>query len=140
MAVESARPVTRRDADEFARQELWTRRRIARWLAVSPPSGESAGRPADSPGGLAVPAAEASAVIAAARRLALRGLPEKWVPPPPPRELLLVAEVLVVDEHPSAPDWTAAERGQAVRWVAVLVGRFGEDGVQSLVRVLAAEA
>ncbi|MFD4395799.1 hypothetical protein ACFV84_25875 [Kitasatospora sp. NPDC059811] len=88
------------------------------------------------PPALVVPEGTAEEVTAAARRLALRALPtERWRPEPAPglREL---AAALVVDEHPSAPAWSAVEREQLATWVAVLIEHRGEDGVQELVRVL----
>ncbi|MFD3945150.1 hypothetical protein [Streptomyces sp. NPDC058579] len=51
-------------------------------------------------------------------------------------ELCRIARVLVVDEHPSAAGWTEAERVDVARWIAVLIARDGEEGVQSLVREL----
>ena len=77
-------------------------------------------------------------VIRAARSLALCGLSGAGVLPPP--ELRLVAEALVVDEYLSAGGWTAEERRRTVRWVAVLIDRFGEDGVQALLAVAAPSA
>ncbi|MEU9078447.1 hypothetical protein ACFYUY_35465 [Kitasatospora sp. NPDC004745] len=85
---------------------------------------------------LAVPEGPAEEVIAVARRLALRALPaERWRPEPPPG-LRRLAEALVVDEHPSATDWSSAERDRLATWVAVLIEYHGEDGVQELVRAL----
>ncbi|MBO1414210.1 hypothetical protein [Streptomyces sp. FH025] len=83
--------------------------------------------------GLAVPEGAADEVIAAARRLALRALPAERRRPEPAPELLALATALVVDEHPSAPGWTAAERERLAEWVALLIEHRGEDGVQDLV-------
>ncbi|MET8546816.1 hypothetical protein ABZW03_40325 [Kitasatospora sp. NPDC004799] len=96
-----------------------------------------AGEPsAAGPAGLAVPEAEAEEVIAVARRLALRAVPEgRWWPRPEPG-LLGVATALVVDEHPSAPRWSAAERQRLATWVAVLIEHRGEDGVGELLSAL----
>ncbi len=89
-------------------------------------------------GGLAVPEATAGQVVAAIRRIVLAGGSGEGAPerPVPGAGLLLLAEAMVVDEHPSAADWTAGERAEAVDWVAALLERFGEDGVDDLVRVL----
>ncbi|WP_345701099.1 hypothetical protein [Kitasatospora terrestris] len=109
---------------------------IGSWLAeeeVSEPSGVGPGA-GEGGGALAVPPATGAEVAEAARRLALRefdGLPGEAPP-----ELSALAEALVIDEHPSAAYWTTAERADAVRWVALLVHRFGEDGVQELVAEL----
>ncbi|MFJ6618744.1 hypothetical protein ACIQOW_14350 [Kitasatospora sp. NPDC091335] len=87
---------------------------------------------AAGPAALAVPEGSAVEVIAVARRLALRAVPDgRWWPRPEP-ELLAVATALVVDEHPSAPGWSAAERERLASWVAVLIEHRGEDGVQEL--------
>ncbi|MFD4656749.1 hypothetical protein ACFWP2_14115 [Kitasatospora sp. NPDC058444] len=92
---------------------------------------------ADGPPGLAVPEAAAEEVIAVARRLALRVVPEgRWWPRPAPA-LLDMATALVVDGHPSAPRWSAAERQRLATWVAVVIEHRGEDGVQELLRLLA---
>ncbi|MEU1285425.1 hypothetical protein [Kitasatospora sp. NPDC005856] len=88
------------------------------------------------PPGLAVPEAAAEEVIAVARRLALRVVPEgRWWPRPTPA-LLDMATALVVDGHPSAPRWSQAERQRLATWVAVLIEHRGEDGVQELLRAL----
>ncbi|MFF2076808.1 hypothetical protein ACFVXG_18855 [Kitasatospora sp. NPDC058162] len=88
------------------------------------------------PSGLAVPACGAAEVTAVARRLALRVLPERQRRSEPTPGLLGLARALVVDEHPSAPGWTVAERERLAGWVAVLIEHRGEDGVQELVRAL----
>ncbi|MEV7773630.1 hypothetical protein [Kitasatospora sp. NPDC086791] len=91
------------------------------------------------PTGLAVPEAAAEEVIAVARRLALRSAPPgRWRPGAAPG-LLGVAAALVVDEHPSAPGWSAAERERLATWVTVLMEHRGDDGVQELVRALNGE-
>ncbi|PBC71105.1 hypothetical protein BX265_5685 [Streptomyces sp. TLI_235] len=111
---------------------------IGSWLAaeeVPEPSGVGPCADEDCGGALPVPPATGAEVAEAARRLALRefdGSPSAAAPP----VLSALAEALVVDEHPSAAHWTAPERADAVRWVALLVHRFGEDGVQELVAEL----
>jgi hypothetical protein len=94
----------------------------------------------DDPGldrgtGLDVPPAPAEVVIATARRVATSGL---WIGPRPDPApgLRSVAEAMVLDEHPSAPEWTLAERRDALDWIALIIDRFGEDGVQRLVTEL----
>ncbi|MER7753264.1 hypothetical protein [Kitasatospora sp. NPDC097643] len=85
---------------------------------------------------LAVPQGTAEEVIAVARRLAVRALPTgRWRPEPAPG-LLELASALVVEEHPSAPDWSAEERERLAGWVAVLIEQRGEEGVEELVRAL----
>ncbi|WP_406207984.1 hypothetical protein OH807_35895 [Kitasatospora sp. NBC_01560] len=96
------------------------------------------------PPALAVPGAPAAEVIAAARRLALGGPPngraravQRQVPVPAPLpELRRLAAALFVDEHPSAPAWSATDRDRLADWVAVLIERRGEDGIQELIGVL----
>lgn len=94
----------------------------------------------DDPGpdrgtGLDVPPAPAEDVIAAARHVATTG---RRIGPrsDPAPELRTVAEVMVLDEHPSAREWTLAERRDALDWIALIIDRFGEDGVQRLVAEL----
>lgn len=135
-------------ATPVAAQTEATRRLLAVWLAHPQPVVLGSRR---AGGGLAVPAAEAATVIEAARELARDALPEPTrvaVPagdaspfgerPAPPAGLLRLAETMVVAEHPSASQWTAAERRLAASWIAVLLDRQGEDGVQRLVRTLCA--
>ncbi|WP_407917571.1 hypothetical protein [Kitasatospora sp. NE20-6] len=119
------------DEDEHRREEEAARRLIASWLADYDPS--ETVLPIDYRGGtgLAVPAADAPTVIGIARQLAIEGL-EGASLPDPPAGLQLIAEALVVDEHPSAHSWTPEERVDLAQWVAVLVHRFGEDGVRRL--------
>jgi hypothetical protein len=85
--------------------------------------------------GLDVPHAPAEVVIATARRVATSG---RWTGPrpDPAPELRSVAEAMVLDEHPSASGWTLAERRDALDWIALIIARFGEDGVQRLVAEL----
>ncbi|MFF3074223.1 hypothetical protein ACFVSN_40465 [Kitasatospora sp. NPDC057904] len=116
----------RREDEETAR------RLIASWLAVEDVPG-----PAAAPYGWQVPAAAARDVVAVARRLAVQGLAGRPWPVPTAAHLLL-ARALVTDEHPSAAGWTERERTELAGWVAVLVQRFGEDGVQRLTAALAA--
>lgn len=106
--------------------------RLIALLMAQPPDDGAALDSERGPSGLAVPQAGAAAVIAAVRLL-LHGAGHPGAPAP---ELLLLAEVMVIDEHPSVPDWTATERAEAVGWVAALLDRFGEDGVRELVRML----
>ncbi|GAB2805415.1 hypothetical protein GCM10027176_07950 [Actinoallomurus bryophytorum] len=96
--------------------------------------------PSDDPGpdrgtGLDVPPAPAEVVIATARRVATSGRLVGPRPDPAPG-LRSVAEAMVLDEHPSAPEWTLAERRDALDWIALIIARFGEDGVQRLVTEL----
>ncbi|MDY0813839.1 hypothetical protein [Kitasatospora purpeofusca] len=120
--------------------EAGVRELVAGWLAAERPGedGPGGGEPAD--GGWAVPPAAGAVVVAAARRLAGAGPAPGPPPPPAPEGLRLIAEALVVDEHPSAGAWTARERTEAVEWVALLLDRFGEDGVAMLTAELAGEA
>lgn len=109
-------------------------RQLIASLMQAPPADICAGPPA-----LPVPAAAAGEVIAAARRIALPDLPDlpaRRSHPKPPPELLRLAMAMVVDEHPSAASWVAADRAELARWVAVLIEHRGEDGVQDLVRAL----
>ncbi|MFI9274320.1 hypothetical protein ACIGXM_26965 [Kitasatospora sp. NPDC052896] len=111
------------------------RRLIAGWLS-EPCDDRAPATAARSLGtGLAVPPAGAERVAGTARRLATEGLGGG---PPPEADpgLRLLAEVLVLDEHPSAVGWTPAERAAVLDWVTLLVHRFGEDGVQRLVAEL----
>lgn len=116
-------------ADEPEIREL-----IASWLAAEPqvevPTGDAGGGE-----GLPAPPGGGREFAQAARRLALRGLDGSRLPAVP-GGLRLVAEALVVDEHPSAARWTPLERAEAVEWVALLMHRFGEDGVQELIAEL----
>ncbi|MEV4615661.1 hypothetical protein AB0K43_24170 [Kitasatospora sp. NPDC049258] len=123
-------------------EEETARRLIASWLAGSEDAGDDPGEdeggrgPVPSPSGFAVPPAGAREVISTARRLAVQGLAgQPW--PEPSADLRLIAEALVVDEHPSAASWSTRERAELARWIAVLVHRFGEDGVQRLAAALA---
>ncbi|WP_371493749.1 hypothetical protein OG871_01775 [Kitasatospora sp. NBC_00374] len=88
------------------------------------------------PPALALPLAPADDVIAAARRIALRALPDGPARPDPSPGLLPLAAALFVDEHPSAPAWSAAERERLTEWVAVLIEHRGEDGIQDLIGAL----
>ncbi|MFD3996001.1 hypothetical protein [Streptomyces sp. NPDC058548] len=51
-----------------------------------------------------------------------------------------IAGELVVAEHPSAEEWNDGERRAATAWVAVLIDRLGENGVERLVERLSAAA
>lgn len=122
---------------------------IGSWLAAedaaAPPPREGAPGPGADGGALPVRDSGAREVAAAARRLALRGLaeersaarPDGYGGPDGPPEvsdaLHRIARGLVVDEHPSAWRWTRAERNEVAHWVALLMRRFGEDGVQELI-------
>ncbi|MET9347283.1 hypothetical protein [Streptomyces termitum] len=82
--------------------------------------------------GLDVPEATATEVTGVLVRLlgttAPAGLPDP--------EALLIARVLVVDEHPSAARWSEDERRSVAGLTAALVARHGEEGVEALVREL----
>ncbi|MFJ9454147.1 hypothetical protein ACIRST_03620 [Kitasatospora sp. NPDC101447] len=130
--------------------EATARRLIAAWLAgeaaePAPAPAAGAERPAGAvptgavPTGWCVPPAAAREVIAVARRMALHGRQGRaW--PAPGAEHLMLARALVVDEHPSAAAWSERERVELAGWIAVLVRRFGEDGVQQLTAALAARS
>ncbi|MFF7634581.1 hypothetical protein ACFZB9_15700 [Kitasatospora sp. NPDC008050] len=98
---------------------------------VSRPQESRPGQPA-----LPVPEASAAEVIATTQRITQLGRPDERTCPTPQPDLLRLATTLVVDEHPSAPNWSAADRGALSCWVAVLIERRGEDGVQHLIRAL----
>ncbi|MEV4560468.1 hypothetical protein AB0K51_26215 [Kitasatospora sp. NPDC049285] len=51
-------------------------------------------------------------------------------------ELRLLAESLVLDEHPSVGSWSLPDRYQAGCWLAVLIERRGDAGVEHLLDVL----
>ncbi|MFI8460656.1 hypothetical protein [Kitasatospora sp. NPDC085464] len=125
--------------------EATARRLIAAWLAgeaaePAPAPAAGAERPAGAvPTGWCVPPAAAREVIAVARRMALHGRQGRtW--PAPGAEHLMLARALVVDEHPSAAAWSECERVELAGWIAVLVRRFGEDGVQQLTAALVARS
>ncbi|GHH77246.1 hypothetical protein GCM10018781_50350 [Kitasatospora indigofera] len=105
------------------------RRLIASWRARPP-------EPVAGPPLLPVPEASAVEVITAVRRLVRPGPPSVRPRPAPRPELLRLATALVVDEHPSAPAWSATDRETVAEWVAVLIEYRGEDGVQALLRAL----
>ncbi|MFJ8435732.1 hypothetical protein ACIQ9P_30975 [Kitasatospora sp. NPDC094019] len=115
--------------------EAGVRELVAGWLAAERPGEDGAGGGEPPDGGWAVPPAAGAVVVAAARRLAGGGAPAVV-----PEGLRLIAEALVVDEYPSAGAWTARERAEAVEWVALLLHRFGEDGVTLLTAELTGEA
>ncbi|MER5352507.1 hypothetical protein ABT093_19520 [Kitasatospora sp. NPDC002551] len=125
--------------------EAGIRELVAGWLAAERPGEE--GRSGDdgwsgddrAGGGWAVPPADGAVVVAAARRLAVEGLGRRGPRTAVPDGLRMIAEALVVDEHPSAARWTPLERAQAVEWVALLLHRFGEDGVALLTEELVGE-
>ncbi|WP_380283783.1 hypothetical protein [Kitasatospora purpeofusca] len=124
--------------------EAGIRELVAGWLAAEPAEpAEDDGRAGPGGrigGGWAVPPADGAAVVAAARRLAVDGLGRRGPRTAVPDGLRRIAEALVVDEHPSAVRWTPLERTQAVEWVALLLHRFGEDGVAALTAALTAES
>ncbi|MDH6116794.1 hypothetical protein ABH930_000213 [Kitasatospora sp. GAS204A] len=95
------------------------------WSATSLPLGT----------GLAVPPAPADAVITVARRLATEGLGSGPLPQPE-LGMRVLAEAMVLDEHPSVDEWSAADRAVALDWITLLIHRFGEDGVQRLIAAL----
>ncbi|MFD7455106.1 hypothetical protein [Kitasatospora sp. NPDC059827] len=127
-------------------EEETARRLIGGWLAEDAGRESTAAAAGDGPGptGWGVPKAPARDVLAVARGLAVRGLPALGPGGParsvPGADELLLARVLVVDEHPSAADWTEHERAELGGWVAVLIRRFGEAGVQRLTAALAARS
>jgi hypothetical protein len=132
MATTTAVTVAGRDDEETAR------RLIACWLAEDAGRDSAPERAAEAgPTGWNVPPAPAREVVAVARRLAVQGLAGRAWPVPAAAHLLL-ARVLVVDEHPSANGWTERERVELGGWVAVLMRRSGEEGVQRLTAALAA--
>ncbi|MFE1440162.1 hypothetical protein [Streptomyces sp. NPDC058739] len=85
--------------------------------------------------GLDVPQATAYEVEGALLRL-LGSAHPAGAPDP---EARLIARVFVVDEHPSAADWSEGERRSVAGLAAVLVARYGEEGVAALVRELRGE-
>ncbi|MBT2448635.1 hypothetical protein J7F03_16360 [Streptomyces sp. ISL-43] len=108
------------------------------------------GDPADASEctGLDVPPGDAAAVTGAVRALlglaSARGglsalLARSSLSAAGFAELRLLAQALVVDEHPSAGRWTSTERLDVASWVALLLDRYGEDGVQWLVASLRGE-
>ncbi|MFD7729417.1 hypothetical protein ACFV6F_03390 [Kitasatospora phosalacinea] len=99
----------------------------ARRLALRGLAGERASEQQGAPGQPGQPGPAESAESAGP----LGGLPDGL--PEVPDALYRIARGLVVDEHPSAWRWTRAERNEVARWVALLMHRFGEDGVQELV-------
>lgn len=119
------------DSERHLDGEAATRRLVGSWARRTVPV-ERGPEPAT---GLPVPPARAADVIAAARHLATAGRrTHPHVEPAP--ELRLLAEAMVLDEHPSAAEWTAAERRDALDWITLLIHRFGEDGVRRLVGAL----
>lgn len=117
------------DSERHLDGEAAVRRLVGSWVSRTVPAEPS---PAT---GLAVPPAPAEDVIAAARHLATEGRRTHPRVEPAP-ELRLIAEAMVLDEHPSAREWTAAERRDALDWITLVIHRFGEDGVQRLVGAL----
>ncbi|MFI8828920.1 hypothetical protein [Streptomyces sp. NPDC053431] len=104
------------------------------WLpGVGPEDGDPLGGAVT---GLDVPEATASEVAEALARLLGSGSPAD-VPGPEER---LIARVFVVDEHPSAAGWSEGERRTVAGLAAVLVARYGEEGVEALVRELRGES
>jgi hypothetical protein len=119
--------------DEYAAGEAAVRRLVASWMSET----SAAQEPGEPATGLPVPHASAREVIAAACRLATDGRPAH-PHVQPAYGLRLIAEAMVLDEHPSAGDWTAEERREALDWITLLIHRQGEDGVQRLVGELSA--
>ncbi|MEV7598042.1 hypothetical protein AB0O91_11755 [Kitasatospora sp. NPDC089797] len=112
--------------------EETARRLIGSWLARDTGREDGPEGAAEAlPSGWSVPPAPVREVLAVTRRLALQGLAGRPRPTPGAVDLLL-ARVLVVDEHPSAAGWSERERAELGDWVAVLIRRFGEAGVQRL--------
>jgi hypothetical protein len=104
---------------------------VAGWLAESPAPAQWARLT-----GLLAPPAPAAAVIAAARDLILQDVAAGPRAAPPP-ELRRLVDAMVLDEHPSAQVWSPADRGVAAEWIALVIHRFGEDGIRRLTRTLA---
>jgi hypothetical protein len=103
------------------------------WLSdVCPEDGDPLGGAIT---GLDVPEAPASEVADALARLLG---PARGADAPEP-EARLIARALVVDEHPSAARWSGSERRSVAELAAVLVARYGEEGVEALVRELRGE-
>ncbi|MFG3345732.1 hypothetical protein ACGF1Z_11805 [Streptomyces sp. NPDC048018] len=103
------------------------------WLpGVSPEEADPLG---GAVAGLDVP--EATAVEVAGVLAGLLGPAARDEAPGP--EALSVARVFVVDEHPSAAGWSEGERRSVAELAAVLVARYGEEGVEALVRELRGE-
>ncbi|WP_185921567.1 hypothetical protein [Streptomyces sp. WAC06614] len=123
------------DKDEEAR----VRRLAGAWAAqcaaaVDAMAGADPGEPAPAAGSgpagsAAFPGAQEA--VALARRLALQDLADQPCPLPD-AELRLIAEVMVVDEHPAAHLWADEDRAALAGWAAILIRRFGDDGVQRL--------
>ncbi|GLY73783.1 hypothetical protein [Actinoallomurus iriomotensis] len=111
------------------------RRLLRSWMSRPAPEDDEADNawPGGLGAGLDVPPAAAGEVIAAARRVAGDGRADAAWPAP---ELRLIAETMVLDEHPSASEWTDAERGEALHWVTLIIHRHGENGVQRLIAEL----
>ncbi|TVZ76761.1 hypothetical protein [Streptomyces sp. BK340] len=118
---------------------------VRSWVAGSSPLADP-GRALGT--GLPVPRAQALEVIESARSLAVLGLTDGCPAVSSPAlvrsqlgdarfsELCLIADALVVGQHPSVAEWTAGDYRVAVEWTAVLIQRWGEDGVQRLVAEL----
>lgn len=132
--------------DDAAADEV--RSLLRSWLRDTVPAEEDP-EPAATGTGLDVPEAAASQVTEAVTRLlGLSAAPgERPAPPAVPGaldsrsaapfdELCLLARVLVVEEHPSSAGWTEDEREVVTRWIAVLIGRRGDEGVEALLREL----
>lgn len=119
------------------------RRLVRGWLDGTPRPED--GACPDTPG-LDVPPAAAATVITAVRGLlgprALHTTPRELTRLTDRRfaDLRLLAEAMVVDEHPSASRWSAAERHEAAGWTAVLIEHHGDEGVERLLGVLRAAA
>jgi hypothetical protein len=131
-ALEGRCRVVGDDDARAGRDEVEVRRLLRSWMRRT----GSEDRPVNDPlagTGLGVPPAPAGDVIAAARRVAGGGVADAT---PPAAGLRLIAEAMVLDEHPSASGWTEAERRDVLHWITLVIHRFGEDGVQRLVTEL----
>jgi hypothetical protein len=131
-ALEGRCRVVGDDDARAGRDEVEVRRLLRSWMRRT----GSEDRPVADPlagTGLGVPPAPAGDVIAAARRVAGGRVADAT---PPAAGLRLIAEAMVLDEHPSASGWTEAERRDALHWITLVIHRFGEDGVQRLVTEL----
>ncbi|MFI5620561.1 hypothetical protein [Streptomyces sp. NPDC051567] len=120
--------------DKDGDEEAYEVRALPRgWLpGVGPEDGDPLGGVVT---GLDVPEATASEVADALARLLGPASPADAPGP----EARLIARVFVVDEHPSAAGWSEGERRSVAELAAVLVARYGEEGVEALVRELRGE-
>jgi hypothetical protein len=103
-------------------------------------------------GGLDVPRADARTVLRAVGRLIepgrcdavaitrAAGEARRRLGPERYGGLKRIARHLVVDEHPSVGEWSAADREQVADGVSVIIDRHGEEGVRRLLELLVRDA